>query len=354
MAKGSEKTQGNELLGKLTDIFSKTDKGLDQVKKSVQEDLNSLKREKNFENLATNLYWSALEGFVKDLEELGIYGEQQTEYLHEFESKWETMSMKSKAKEIVESPELKGLDEFITEIENLPKLQEVMASAEPKAKWHSMLDGIAIKYLGYKPGDPESETMMAGVKEWLASTFGLGFLVKKGAEAKPAENQNGQTTPNQAAPTVAASTPSEETPAPNAETGDNKDQETLAKNFEVYKKVLDQTSPSPDFEELLAARTNESKLFEGMKGKDLEAQVEAVDKFMIDKLAKVGEVESIQADEIIFKPRAGETEDRHFQLTRNVTGDHFVSRENQSPVKFNGDLASLVAALESLEKNPNS
>ena len=67
-----------EWMSKIADLFASPEKGLDQVKKRVQADLEKLKRS---QEVAANLYVSAEAGFKKDLEELGIRGEAQKEYL---------------------------------------------------------------------------------------------------------------------------------------------------------------------------------------------------------------------------------------------------------------------------------
>ncbi|MFH0837773.1 MAG: GDSL-type esterase/lipase family protein [Patescibacteria group bacterium] len=173
---------GGEWLDKLSDLFSDTDKNLDQVKKSIQDDLKELRKSGELESLSASLYLSAENGFKKDLEEIGITGEAQKEYLALFKESWQKQEMGKKSSEILNSPELAAMDGFLSHVENLPKLKEVIESAEPESKWKSMLTS-------YFPG---IDKYLEGLAPFLSS-IGLGFLVKKGGEKKTEDKKPEET-----------------------------------------------------------------------------------------------------------------------------------------------------------------
>lgn len=203
---------GGELLDKISEWFGQTDTGLDQVKKSVMEDLDDLKKKQGLKDLAANLYLSAEEGFKTDLDELGITGDEaQKQYVDAFKAAWQDKNMDIQAREILASPEKSSLDSFITDIENLPLLRTVIDSAEPAAKWESVLKGMAHRYLGLD---------MKSVNEYFGpvlSACGLGFLMKKGAGKAEAPAQ-------QPAPQQAEEQAPEEAPPP-AETAEGEETE---------------------------------------------------------------------------------------------------------------------------------
>lgn len=162
------KTPGSEWLDKISDMFGDADKNLDQVKKSVKGDLDTLKKSKDLQNLAANLYLSAEKGFRKDLEELGITGDKQNEYVTLFKESWQKQEMSKKSNEILKSPELAAMDAFISKAENLPKIKGLIDSAEPQAKWQTMVSS----WIGKFPG---IEKYMGNLAPILSS-LGLGFL----------------------------------------------------------------------------------------------------------------------------------------------------------------------------------
>ena len=69
----------------ISNLLGSTDKNLDQVKKSVQTDLDKLKKGTD---VAANLYVSAENGFKMDLDEIGIHGDAQKTYLAAFSDEW--------------------------------------------------------------------------------------------------------------------------------------------------------------------------------------------------------------------------------------------------------------------------
>lgn len=159
-------------IDKISDLFGDVDKNLDQVKKSIHDDLSKLKKEKEFESLAANLYLSAEEGFKKDLEELGITSEEdQKAYLESFKQSWQKQEMGKKSAEILDSPELAAMDDFITNAENLPEVKKIIESAEPQSKWQALLAGFASQI----PGLDKYVNEYFGP---VLSSIGLGFLVK--------------------------------------------------------------------------------------------------------------------------------------------------------------------------------
>ena len=178
MAHGKPKASGgNEWLDKISDLFGDADKNLDQVKKSVQGDLDTLKKSKDLNSLAANLYLAAEKGFKTDLTELGIIGEAQTPYIAMFKENWQKAEMDTKSNEILKSPELAAMDDFITQTQNLPKLRQLIDSAEPQAKWQSMLSGI--------PGIGKYIDQFAP----FLSSIGLGFLIKPKSKKEEKEKE---------------------------------------------------------------------------------------------------------------------------------------------------------------------
>lgn len=135
-----------ELLDKFSGLTANTDNSLDQVKKSIQGELDTLRRERNLGNLATNLYKVAEKGFKKDLTEIGINGSAQEEYLLMFRNKWRERSMEARSREILASPELSAMDAFITDIANLPKLKTIMESAQPTNGFIAFFKGLADRF----------------------------------------------------------------------------------------------------------------------------------------------------------------------------------------------------------------
>ena len=167
-----ETSTAMEWMDKISDLMGNADKGLDQVKKSIQSDLEKLRGESNLESLSVNLFQKAEAGFKKDLYELGVPKNAQAEYLKLFKETWEKEEMSKKSKEILNSPELKAMNQFISDMENLPKLKEVIDSAKPRAKWQTLLEKIGI--------DPEFVRP-------ILSFLGLGWLV--GSKEKKEEDE---------------------------------------------------------------------------------------------------------------------------------------------------------------------
>jgi hypothetical protein len=136
--------EGADWMGKIASFFEETDTSLDQVKTAVQKDLDKLKRSRDLKNLAANLYATAEAGFKKDLNEIGVRGkEAQEEFIVAFHIEWAKMNMAPKSREILESPELAAIDGFISKIENLPKLKEIINSAKPMPKWEAWIKSQA-------------------------------------------------------------------------------------------------------------------------------------------------------------------------------------------------------------------
>lgn len=152
----------------LSGLFETTDPKLDQIKKSIKK----LSKEGKLGNLAANLRLAAEDGFKKDLDEIGISGNAQKTYLASFNQAWQKMEMGKQSKEILNSPESKALNAFITNIENLPKLKEVINSAEPQSGWQALLKSFASKI-------PGLDKFVSGSFGPILSYMGLGFLVKK-------------------------------------------------------------------------------------------------------------------------------------------------------------------------------
>ena len=180
----------------ILELFGTADKSLDQVKKYLQKskgELERLRESGNLEDLAANIYRIAENGLREDLKEVGITGDAQTPYVAEFKKLWEDMEMNQKAEEIMASAEFAALDEFVGNAENLPKLKELLDSAEPQAKWQTMLAGILSsfpdleKYLG-----PDITGLLASLgvlpKQVEDKKEGEGSEESKGAAAT-AENR---------------------------------------------------------------------------------------------------------------------------------------------------------------------
>lgn len=359
MAAKGEKPKGNELLGKVSDFFGKADKGLDKTQERYNEEKEKrekLKKKGKLAELASSYHDAVLAGFKEDLEEIGISGEAQAQYLAEFEAKWAEENMENKdiragkTEAISQSQEAVVLNKFIENLENVPLLKDLVAKANPKAKWELKFNEIATKYLGYKPGDPDSEGMMASIKEWVATTFGLGFLMKKGAEAAKPEAPVAPTV-TQAAQAPAAAPSVAPTPAPVEipVVKNEADEKKLAKNIEFYLDALEKATPSPTFEEVMLAKKGKNKLFEKILGEDPEAQEKAVNQYLTKKFSKVGDIAEIKLDEIIFKAKDGGAETKKFKIKKEGT-DYFVSKENGVPTKFNGDIDSLIEGIINIEK----
>jgi len=169
----------------LADMLSTPEKGLDQVKKYLEEhkeELNKLKESGNLEDLAANIYGIAEKGLKKDLEENGRTTEdEQAPYLAEFKKLWEEMEMDQKAEEILASPELAAMDAFIGKAENLPKLEELIRTAEPKAKWQQMLAGLL--------GIPGLEDLIGTDLSGLLESIGLGSVLPKDEDKKKKDEE---------------------------------------------------------------------------------------------------------------------------------------------------------------------
>jgi len=177
-------------MNRLTDLLASPDKNLDQVKKSVKADLEKLKREREVGSIAITLYSSAENGFKKDLEEVGVMGDAQKEYLASFKGEWDKMEMDKKTSEILASPELAAMDGFIINIQNLPKLKAIIDSANPESNWRTMLTGFASKIPGL------GSFLENGGFDTILTSVGLGFLAKPKKDAakkdttKPAEKKD--------------------------------------------------------------------------------------------------------------------------------------------------------------------
>jgi hypothetical protein len=163
-------------LEKAGELIGEADKGLDQTKKAI---LEKMKKEGNLKKVASNFYSAAEEGLRADMNEWGIYGEAQEAYLKVVREKWEQGNKEARAKEIMESPELSGLDDFINDLENLPKLKQAMESAEPIAVWEAKLKGYASQI-------PGLDQLVDEYFEPFMKSLGLGFFLSK-KKKKPKE-----------------------------------------------------------------------------------------------------------------------------------------------------------------------
>ena len=183
----------------ILDLFGTADKSLDQVKKYLEaskEELKKLKESGNLEDLAANIYRIAENGLREDLKENGVTDEtKQAPYVAEFKKLWEEMDMDSKAEAIINSSEFAAMDQFVSRAENLPKLKELIDSAEPQAKWQTMIAGILASF-------PQLEQYLGSdITSFLA---GLGVLpdkekeketgkIAEGEEEKKGEEETGET-----------------------------------------------------------------------------------------------------------------------------------------------------------------
>jgi|GEM_PF-2877235 len=178
---------GGEWFSKATELLGSTDKNLDQVKKSVQADLDKLKKSTD---TAASLYVSAEAGFKKDLDEVGIRDDAQKEYLALFRAEWNKQEMGKRSSEILASPELAAMDGFITNVQNLPKLKAVIDSAEPGSNWQNLIKSFASRIPGLK------QFLDSGGFDTILTSLGLDFLVKpkkataKTVAAKPEEKKD--------------------------------------------------------------------------------------------------------------------------------------------------------------------
>jgi len=162
-----------------TTFFDKADKRFDQIAKTVKKDRDELRKEENLERLAVNLYGSFEKGLKKDLSENNVEGSSQVALVAIAKKAWEDQEMGRQAKEIVESPELGKINDFVTHIENLPRLKECIESADPKANWQVMLAGI----LGGT----------SGVNDFFGpvlSALGLDFLTSKDEKEKEKKDES--------------------------------------------------------------------------------------------------------------------------------------------------------------------
>jgi hypothetical protein len=170
-------------------IFETPEEGLDQVKKAMEDSLDKLKKSPGLGDLAGQLYKEAEEGLVKDMEEIGAGEKTIQEAKRTFQTAWQEQMQGRITAEALESPERLEIDAFIAHVENLPRLQEIMASHEPQAKWQTFLKGIFGKnpYLIEAVGmfSPTLKTFLDGV---------LGNKPAEGAKAEAGqEEQDGQT-----------------------------------------------------------------------------------------------------------------------------------------------------------------
>jgi hypothetical protein len=197
-------------------IFETPEEGLDQVKKAMEDSLDKLKKSPGLGDLAGQLYKEAEEGLVKDMEEIGAGEKTIQEAKRTFQTAWQEQMQGRITAEALESPERLEIDAFIAHVENLPKLQEIMASHEPQAKWQTFLKGIFGKnpYLIEAVGmfSPTLKTFLDGV---------LGNKPAEGAKAEAGqEEQDGQTEEEAEKSEGEAKSQSETQDADNAETGE--------------------------------------------------------------------------------------------------------------------------------------
>jgi hypothetical protein len=144
----TNKLAGSEMLNKITELFSEADPRLNRLKESVLDDLQSLKQSPNLTSLAINMWKSAEVGLRKDLSELSVSDDKIETIIADAKKKWEMAIQPEQMKEILESPEKKALDNYITDVENLPVLTEIMKTAEPKKNWEIWLEKITSKIPG--------------------------------------------------------------------------------------------------------------------------------------------------------------------------------------------------------------
>ena len=166
-----------EIMDKITGFFDKADRHFDQITKTIQKDRDKLRKEKNLENLAASLYLSFEKGLRKDLMENNVENEAQAPLLAIAKEAWKDKQMDRQAAEVLNSPELKGMAEFVSHIENLPKLKECIESADPKANWEIMLAGI----FGENSGLSENVRQYFGP---VLSLLGLDSLIPKDADER--------------------------------------------------------------------------------------------------------------------------------------------------------------------------
>jgi hypothetical protein len=144
----ADKLGGSDILGKITELFSEADPKLDRLKESILGDLESLKQSPELESLAINMWKSAEEGLRKDLSELNVPNAQIETLVAEAKTKWITEIGPEQMRTILESPEKIALDKYVSELENLPVLTGIMASAKPKKNWEVWLSKITDKIPG--------------------------------------------------------------------------------------------------------------------------------------------------------------------------------------------------------------
>lgn len=130
----------------ITGMLEDTDTGLDKIKEHVIDELDELKQEEGIDNVGASIYKAALEGFEKDLAEIGATPEQKNKAIAKFNAKWKESINKDTIESILKSPEKKALDTFISELSNLPLLKDMIESAEPKAKWEVWIQNVPDKY----------------------------------------------------------------------------------------------------------------------------------------------------------------------------------------------------------------
>lgn len=157
-----------EWLGKLPDLLGETDPSLDHVKEFAE----NLRKQGKLGELAVNEYDEFEKKLKKDLNETVATEEQKNEILNTLRKKWDEKQEGPKQTEIMNSSELAKIDQFITEdVNKYEKLQGIIESSEPQAKWMVMLKGFASKI----PGLDENVDKYF---EPVLSALGLGFLVK--------------------------------------------------------------------------------------------------------------------------------------------------------------------------------
>jgi len=145
------------------------------------------------------------------------------------------MEMKKKSAEILNSPELAAMDGFISKMENLPKLKEVIESAEPQPKWQAMIAGFASQFPGL---DKYINEYFGPVLE----SIGLGFLVKpkKGKEEGKKEVKGKKTEGKKAdkKPAESEETPEEEKKKPIIPEGPLDGPEQVPESFRPGKTLI--------------------------------------------------------------------------------------------------------------------
>ena len=228
--------QANQWMEKISDLMSSPDKGLDKTEASIKNDLDKLKLGVEIEKTAAGTYRHAEKEFREDLSEIGIHGAKQNEYVTLFKATWDKHELNKKLqdKEALASTELNFVNDFIQDLSNLPKLKEIIDSAEPEAKWQSWLKGITGKI-------PGMENFMDDYFGPVMEALGIGWLVspkkkesEKKEEEKPktagADKDNKAPEKNDEKNETPSKTPSEDTKKAPAE-GPLNGPDTVPENF---------------------------------------------------------------------------------------------------------------------------